>query len=105
MTFASPPTQLDPAILRDARPLNLCLVPASSAALSLVQDITISVEKQQAPERKTARRAVGQAKLKGVVGAIVGALLTAWGGHRTPLPTYRSRKKDGFTAAPVGFNM
>jgi len=77
MTFAPPPPQLDPATLGDARPLSLCLVPTSPAALALIEQLAKRVEAHQAQTRKTVRRAAGQAKLQRAVGAIVGALLTS----------------------------
>jgi hypothetical protein len=81
----------------------LCMTAESPAAIALVADLAERVAIQQATTRGNVRQARGLEKLSGAVGAIVGALLDAWGGHGEPLPARRSRKRDGFSGGPVKF--
>jgi hypothetical protein len=98
--FVSPPAQASPALLREARLLSLLLVPDSPEGEALVTTAEAVIAPVLTPNRKTARRAAGAAKMRRAVGAIIGGVLSRWASG-VPRAAFRSRAAGAFTGAPV----
>jgi hypothetical protein len=96
------PVRWSKADLQAARRLPLSLRPVSPGAVDLTARITAEALRYETTgPRQLGRRAAGQAKLAGAVGAVVGGLLTAWG-RAEPRASWRSLSADAFTGATVG---
>jgi hypothetical protein len=102
VSFDLPPADPSPAFLNTARPLNLSMVPATPAAVALVDAVLAMVVVREAEGRTRQRGAKQQEALKQGVGAFVGGLLWQWAAT-PPRPSARGAMAADFTGGPVSY--
>lgn len=93
---AAPPARWSPTFLDSAVYLTLDLQPRHPHAVALVEVLTQQILAADV-QRKNRRRQAGMAKLRHVVGAIVGGLLRAWWSQDPPRPVWHSNQAEAFT--------